>query len=926
MGTTDLVFRLLAMSEAQKTFKEVQASASEMAAGVDEANASMAESAAAAAAGQEESAAAIRESNVSLVKSSQETAAARDEASAEGDAGAEEGGLSSISPGLLAVAAAAAVVGAKCVDMAQKFQTGMTTLVTGAGESQKNMKLVSSGILDMAVATGTTTEQLTAGMYMIESAGFHGANGLKVLQAAAEGAKVGNADLSTVGNALTDVLNDYHLPASQAVAVTDQLVKTVASGKTTMEELGGSLSAVVPLASSAHIGFDQVAGALATMTGHGMSAQQSAQDLANTIRSLQSPNAVAVKEMQSLGLNSVQVAQQLGSKGLTGTLGELTSAITSHMGPAGTVIQNAFASSTSAAADAKTMIASLPAPLQKLAQSYLQGSVSSQQWKTDLKGLDPVQANLMNQFGSVANKAHEFNDLLSSGGPAAQTYNAALGKMVGGATGLSTALMLTGENSSTFASNVKAIGDAATHAGTHVDGWSQVTGTLGFKMDQAKEVVETLGIKIGTILLPPVTSLVGGFTHVASAAEVGVDWLGRHKTVVEALGIAVAWVLLPSLWGVVSALGVAAGEAALAAAPFIAAIAIVAALAYGFMELVHHWGDVEHAFTVGFDFVRDHWKIFVAALLPGVGLIIDGVTELVEHWGEVEHDLSAAWHDTARFFETEFVEPIEDTWRALVSWWDDALDVIEGFFTKDIPGWWDDSVHFFDSRFVQPIESKAKAFVTDFENGLLDIKYLFTKDIPQWFDDGVHAFESTFVGPVHTALADFENGCRVIFGAVKGFVSAGFGDLVGLVKAPIDGVIGLVDDAIGYLDGLHVSIPSWVPVVGGDSFGVSIPKIPMLASGGLVMPQPGGVQVTVAEAGQAEIVTPLPAMQAAMTAALVAAGHVAPGGGAGGAGMSAGSPLYVEHRITLNGEQIDKVLVKYQLQGNRLQAIQMAVA
>jgi TP901 family phage tail tape measure protein len=862
VSTTDLVFRLLGVNEASKVFQEVRASAAETAASVDESNAAMA-------------------------RSSEETAAKQEEAAGAG----EDDKMLASAPLLLGIAAAAGLVGAKCVDMASKFQTGMTSLVTGAGESQKNMKLVSNGILNMAVATGTSTEQLTAGMYMIESAGFHGANGLKVLQAAAEGAKVGNADLSTVGNALTDVLNDYHLPASQAVSVTDMLVKTVASGKTTMEELGGSLSAVVPLASSAHISFAQVAGAMATMTGHGMSAQQSAQDLANTIRSLQSPNAVAVKEMQSLGLNSVQVAQQLGTKGLTGTLGELTSAITAHMGPAGTVIQNAFASSTSAASDANTMIKAMPASLQKLAQSYLQGSVTSQQWKTDLKGQDPVQANLMSQFGSVANKAHQFNDLLASGGPAAQTYNAALGKMVGGATGLSTALMLTGENSSTFAANVKGIGDAGATAGKNVDGWGLVTQNLSFKLDQAREVVETLGIRIGLILIPAVKLLVGGFTDVAKWAMDGVTWLTRHKTIAEALGIGIAVMVVPALWGMASALLATAAGAVATAAPFLACVAIVATLAYGFIELYKHWGDVEHGLDVGFDFVKDHWKEFVAVLLPGVGIIIDGITELVEHWGTVEHDLSDAWRATSRFFESNFVEPIEDTWRALVSWWDDALGAVEGFFTRDIPGWWDDAVHYFDTRFVSPIESKAKAFVTDFENGLQDIRLLFTHDIPAWFDEGYHLFESTFVSPVHTALTDFENGCRVIFNAIRSFVSSAFGDMVGVVKAPIDGVIGLVNDAIGALDGLHVSIPSWVPVVGGDSFGVSIPKLPMLASGGLVMPQPGGVQVTVAEAGQAEIVTPLPAMQAAMTAALVAAGRSTGGAAVMAACMAVPAPV-----------------------------------
>jgi hypothetical protein len=99
----------------------------------------------------------------------------------------------------------------------------------------------------------------------------------------------------------------------------------------------------------------------------------------------------------------------------------------------------------------------------------------------------------------------------------------------------------------------------------------------------------------------------------------------------------------------------------------------------------------------------------------------------------------------------------------------------------------------------------------------------------------------------------------------------------------------------------------------------------MLASGGLVMPQPGGTTVTVAEAGAPEIVTPLPAMQAAMTAALAAAGSHT-GGGAGAPGSSPGNPLYAVLDLRLNGEHIDRILVKFLKSGGTLQSVKMAVA
>src|SRR5262249_57942986 len=105
------------------------------------------------------------------------------------------------------------------------------------GEAESNIGLVSNGVLQMAVDTGSSTKQLTDGLYMIESAGYHGADGLKVLKAAAEGAKVGNADLGVTANAVTTILTDYHLSGDQATAATNALITTVASGKTHLQDL-----------------------------------------------------------------------------------------------------------------------------------------------------------------------------------------------------------------------------------------------------------------------------------------------------------------------------------------------------------------------------------------------------------------------------------------------------------------------------------------------------------------------------------------------------------------------------------------------------------------------------------------------------------------------------------------------------------------
>jgi hypothetical protein len=115
------------------------------------------------------------------------------------------------------------------------------------------------------------------------------------------------------------------------------------------------------------------------------------------------------------------------------------------------------------------------------------------------------------------------------------------------------------------------------------------------------------------------------------------------------------------------------------------------------------------------------------------------------------------------------------------------------------------------------------------------------------------------------------------WGGLAGIARSAFQAVLGAVRGPINAVIGLVNGMISRLNSIHVSIPGWVPGVGGQSFGVNLPHIPSLAEGGIALPVPGGRLVTVAEAGQAEAIVPLSklssllAAQARLTPAAAAA-------------------------------------------------------
>jgi hypothetical protein len=157
---------------------------------------------------------------------------------------------------------------------------------------------------------------------------------------------------------------------------------------------------------------------------------------------------------------------------------------------------------------------------------------------------------------------------------------------------------------------------------------------------------------------------------------------------------------------------------------------------------------------------------------------------------------------------------------------------------------------------------------------------------------GIKAVISPVVSWVKSAIPNafkaVKDKLSSIWGGLKGIASRAFDGIKNAVRGPINAVIGIINRAIGALNGIKVSIPGWVPGVGGKTFGVSLPRIPMLATGGVVMPRSGGVPAILAEAGEAEAVLPLSKLDRLLRRAAAQGPAHAGATGPGGA-------LHIEH-------------------------------
>ncbi|MBX3046974.1 MAG: hypothetical protein KF698_08270 [Anaerolineales bacterium] len=106
-------------------------------------------------------------------------------------------------------------------------------------------------------------------------------------------------------------------------------------------------------------------------------------------------------------------------------------------------------------------------------------------------------------------------------------------------------------------------------------------------------------------------------------------------------------------------------------------------------------------------------------------------------------------------------------------------------------------------------------------------------------------FQRTVIDPISKGFTTFLNNLSVgwqrTWDGIKGFVKNTINTIIDLINSMIRAVAGGINAVIGSLNSVKVDIPSWVPVLGGQSWALNIPtvaapQIPRLARGAVIPP------------------------------------------------------------------------------------------
>lgn len=244
-------------------------------------------------------------------------------------------------------------------------------------------------------------------------------------------------------------------------------------------------------------------------------------------------------------------------------------------------------------------------------------------------------------------------------------------------------------------------------------------------------------------------------------------------------------------------------------------------------------------------------------------IVLDTLQIITDLWAEYGQELL----DNI----SELFEGIRNTFQLL---WDEILKPIIEPFLEMLNWLWD--------KHLKDLIKQVGEFIMKLVNGALEIFNKFILPIVNWLIETlgptfvrVFNFVVDVIGSAVAMISDVIKGLMKILGGLIDFIVGVFaGDwkkawegirdifkgivdtLWGIVKFPLNLIIDGINVIIDGLNSLSFDIPDWVPFVGGESFGISIPRIPKLARGGIVDSATNMGNYIAGEAGR-ELIVPL---------------------------------------------------------------------
>lgn len=203
-----------------------------------------------------------------------------------------------IASGVRELGSAIKQVGSDALEAGSDAETAMAKVATIADPAALPMEELQEQILALSTKTGKSVSEIAESVYSAISGGVDTANAVAVVEKATQLATGGFTDTATAIDVLTTAINAYGLSTDDAAKLSDYLLTTQNLGKTTVDELAGSMGKVIPLASAYGVQMDNLSSAYAILTANGIATTEGTTYLKSMLKELGDSGSTVAKVLQ----------------------------------------------------------------------------------------------------------------------------------------------------------------------------------------------------------------------------------------------------------------------------------------------------------------------------------------------------------------------------------------------------------------------------------------------------------------------------------------------------------------------------------------------------------------------------------------------------------------------------------------------------
>lgn len=765
-------------------------------------------------------------------------------------------------------AATAAVAGfaATSVKTGMEFDSAMSQVAATMGKTTDEIQELRDFAQEMGATTAFSATQAAEALNFMALAGYDAETSMAMLPNVLNLAAAGTMELQDASDMVTDAQSALGLTLEQTTAMVDQMAAASSKSNTSVAQLGEAILTVGGTAQYMAGGTQELNTVLGVLADNGIKGAEGGTHLRNMLLKLASPTADATKLLNNLG---VQVFDAQGNmRSFTEIFPELNAAMSSltdqeRLDAMATLFNSRDIASATALLGTTTerweelgaAIGDSAGAAEQMAKTQLdnlKGDITL--FKSALEGAqialsDQLTPSLREfvQFGSegLSELTAAFQDggldgaMEALGGILSDGLNLIVGQVPGFT---DAGMRLLGALGQGLLDNLPAITSAAlTVALMLVDGL--VTAFPALTQGGTQLILQlALGIADAIPeLLPAVLAAVFEIVNTLTGPDTLTALLGAALAILLALGDG----LIAAIPGLIEAVPVIVENLVTAlteAAPMLAeaGVHLLGSLASNLPAIVSAVIRAVPAIIAallgaffGSDFVDGLAGFFsgawesATATVPALGAMASGIQTILENIiGFVQNIFTGNWSAA----------------------WQNVLGILQGIFTT----------------IASVANLPMQLLLAGVQNGLNAVGAFLQEKVP--------FLGAIFTGWASSISAAIDN-IKAVFSSIIDFIGnifAGnwsaawqniqdifvnlFGAIASLAKAPINGVISAINFVLEKINGISVTIPDWVPGVGGKTLGFNLPTIPQMAEGGIV------TGPTILEAGEAgdEAIIPLP--------------------------------------------------------------------